>query len=134
MCRNSAAGEQDQRHHQPGLRMAEQERIVLRHHHQQHRQRQIVVVHRALLADLAVFRIRRPRRAIICAIIFFWFGMITANTLTAMMVPTKRADMDEGAAAGEHLGVEHGREQDQREHRDREQQVWSPTRDRHRPS
>ena len=26
--------------------------------------------------------------AIICAIIFFWFGMMMANTLTAMMVPT----------------------------------------------
>ena len=53
------ADDEDQRHRQPDMRMAGQEGIVVRDHHQQDGQRQIVVVERALLADAAIFGIRR---------------------------------------------------------------------------
>ena len=117
MCRIIAAGEEDQRHHQPGLRMRRQKRIVRRHHHQQHRQRQVVVVESSAACRSCRISPPAPRRARTAPTIFFWFGMITTNTLNAMMVPMKAPTWMKRAAAGKHLGVEHRASRISSEHR-----------------
>ena len=83
------AYDQDQRNNQPRLVMTEQHRVMVADHHHQNWQCQIVVVERTLLAYLAEFRVRLAGPPTKPLVIFAWFGMMTMNTLAAMIVPTK---------------------------------------------
>ncbi|MPL84620.1 hypothetical protein SDC9_30585 [bioreactor metagenome] len=51
--------QEHQRGDQPVVLAREGQRVMVRQHQEHHRQRQVVVVRRALLGDLAVFRVRR---------------------------------------------------------------------------
>jgi hypothetical protein len=61
-------------------------------------------VHRALLAALAVERVRRLALRASAATIRFWPGMMTKNTLADMIVASVAPTSRKAARPGEHAG------------------------------
>ncbi len=117
---HQAAGDQDQRHHQPRKRMAVEHRVVARDHHQQHGQREIIVVQRALLADGAEPRVRRLARDQLRRHLFLVRDDHQKN-IGGHDGADQRADMDECTAAGEDVLEQISRGDDQHESGGREQ-------------